>query len=1070
MLVLAVGTIRQNAKKEQKNMKMKMRNENESVSYYVYIHSFFFFFFLLISQQATPVREVRTHSDLSRSHIVTTYSLHTESTMSQPHDEDHQLSKEERVDAAKKRFEAMKMKLKLRKKAHAVDFTKSPAQPSAHQELPVQTEILQSNPVLSPPVQSSVSSQIGPATAQATRETIRDSPAVQLSEADDLFASIVQPVVNETPSLDAKTQPVPTEGPVAVENPVSVQETAPPTVSKPVEAANVESAEHSNATQNVESESIDHIFSSYGPVPTQKTASVLEPAPASRSHIPEPQESKDFLQSVSSAFPETPAPGPKLIPQLPPSKKHQLTPEDLFGPSTSAPDSSFLFQSPVRAPLTTVTPQIVRKAEPPAQPASKLPQVDPMELFGFSTPSNNHYTPVKTEPAVSANVGSFLVSAVSSNVQSETKSRPEAKKIPETKADSTSQIESVKNEVTLKEYTEPSKELINKVTSQAPASDFESLFGESKDAPFNFDDRFHEQEAVESPQANQQTAALEDEPEAKSDIEEYFGMTQASPVCRSFEDVLDIVESESPHKHLTDDELSDVESTHVQLTAENLFGTVSSRRHLIVDDLFGPVSPHKPLTAEDLFGPEATHTELAVEDLFGHQSVHVESKEASSSTALLSGNVHEDAFAPKHSIGAPKSTVAESKSSAEGLFEVDLNAYDDLKKDLDNSVPDLLKKPEPASLQKDNVALDNLFGHSLNADNDWSAVVGGSEKKTPDNDELERVDEIKKLDSVADEHNEHPAALQEESDIQSVADTQAISEEQVDSLADSKHPPAEDGSALGQSDNSAQEEIARLKITIKEQEEVIQRQRKENTELKLAQVDLDDQIIDLTDKLAGLEGEIAGLKEQLAHASSRAAALQASVSGPTPQNDLMDEDIEVALAHSDHYANTTAVSDEAVKIETPLLATGSHLNYLAVEKADEKFTLSDTHINGLVQQESAKVQEKNEEVKELDVTANAQENHSIEVKGNPPVIEQASFKDIPLSNEAPKVDPIALFLEVPTNLPSSSEKRRILSDILRKEKNASTISDFRERLMVWKGWQVDMTEWQSVHDAPKVAL
>lgn len=422
------------------------------------------------------------------------------------HDNDAQLTKDERVDAARKRFEEMKKKMKKKKKAHSIDFSK--AAPLA----PTPTVSLPHPPPSHPPVevQSISSSPI------ARHQTIL-SPVQTSNEFPPTFTSAAE---------DAEPADTVTEEPVAEQESSSF----PPADLSPVS----------------------------NPIPESQFAPTVSDVNPQDTVVETEPKSRGSLIASSSA-------APTELRTSSSSKRYQLTPEDLFGPSPNSPENTFLSvssQSPQINSFPASTSPRVSTSTSQFQPAqsqsasvrnSLIPKVDPLDLFGPSSlsdpfaPSTSGIEPPKSQNSFPA----FSSAAPKSN--------PVAAANPK---------EPERQPASGNSLSEPRK----------ASTTFEDLFGPSQHT--NFDDIFSAtstgQSIVEKEQDTKSNIFEGEEEEIKSDVEEYFGMTLVSPTRKSFEDVLQVVEPTPAAK---------------PLTAEDLFGTASPEPiSATQDDLFGPYS------------------------------------------------------------------------------------------------------------------------------------------------------------------------------------------------------------------------------------------------------------------------------------------------------------------------------------------------------------------------------------------------------------------------------------------------------------------------------------------------
>lgn len=862
------------------------------------------------------------------------------------HGDAHELSKDERVDAARRRFEEMKKKMKKKKKAHTIDFSK-PVQPAS-----TSTNTTTEAPPISKPLSTSNEVDSVSIPAAASSETPIGSLAAEIQpQVQHLPVSTFQSAW-EAPSTLAADHDTTDNFFDEISKEPEVVSVHPPVADSAPSLDTHQSAKLTHSEQS-HSNQFDQAFESYNPNPSNSQDS----------------------PSVSTAVnPYSPVQQKSEISE---SKKYQLTPEDLFGPSTSSNDNVFLFSQPQSAPFPTfasptsaVKPLVEQKSQPaqqydqatvPSQEQPALPKVDPMDLFGDSVDTGfDPFAPAPTQR-------SGLLAASANPTSTETKAESFEAIVGGHQDDA--------NEVT------PSA---NK--QQSNSTDFESIFGESLTAAnTDFDDLFKSnsqskvQNVNDEPEVNndvQQDAEIVfNEEEDNAETESYFGMTSASPERKkSFEDVLAAVERRKSFEEVLD-------------AAEK----ISAPKHLTAEDLFGPSTPSAELGEDDIFGPYEPTQDVLVRNSFGG------SRRSSRSNP----------------VSAPLPAKAKEEKPDSSMFEVDLNAPDD-----------------------------DFFSQVKASENLAPFYPVSSEDKGIPASQIPESSGSKQI--PVDPTTEVPVAKSNDERLEtttSIEDPQEI-EQKKSELVTERETASEPPQVGDEVVPVSNDEIERLKAIIKEQESIIKeqeatikRQREENTNIKLSRMDLNDRILDLED-------EIAELKE-----------LQES--GDIPINVIAHEDFPEVPVIEDQPSRTESKLEEAYTVPAKQ------------EEPKPKKNVMDTDFDSLFA--PINVPSQNSGFSERGALSSEQ-------KINSPIKDQDASLAKPLT-----ADDLFADLNKVTTAPSATQSQPLwapenkgasvptVDDSAKKQQAASTIGDFRERLMVWKGWQIDMTQWNG-SDAPKIAL
>lgn len=905
-------------------------------------------------------------------------------------DREDQLSKDERVDAAKKRFEEMKKKMKKKKKAHSIDFSKH--------ELAQTADVTE--PPTHPPIGPPKSVKPTPTGEILGQVVIHDEPQGQPAP--------IEPEILESVPI-SENEHIPTEQvqEVSIEEPELPTEVAQNEQTQPeLEEVNIETDFETETETKTETDDLkldpQHVTQDpeqeSAPIDVTESQSIAQPQAAYLSPYtpqaefvptaPKTRENSLTNSAVSSSHTASP-------------RRYQLTPEDLFGPSTSSPEQNFLTMAPRRTSQPVTSPRVPplalhtqlqsqppfqatpqSQAQAPTQPQTQtqgqsvfpnqvtkprnalVPKVDPLDLFGPSSLADPFAPDSKIEPPKSQKSYLEFFPATSRQQDAKNIGRSNSKDLnvynSEVGANTTGSVRG------------------NSVTSTKSQTTFEDLFGPSK-TDGNFDDIFKANATTESERKQSIAEIFEgEEEEVKSDVEEYFGMTQASPTRKSFEDVLKVVEPTPAPK---------------ALTAEDLFGSVSPEPNSAADDLFAPYP-----AAEKKTEP------VNIEDEDTNEAVGIQK------SLTLAANLEPS---------------VKDTSSTDGLLEVDLNEPELDKQVLDENT--------------ENAAKSNDFFAEI-------ALQSEPEGRAILNEQVEA--EAQSAGNLEPENNEQAAEDRETSESTKVTDVQNPNDEEpVSSVAET------DAQSTQETTFDSAAEIERLKKIIEEQDAIIKRQREENTNIKLSRMDLNDKIMELEEIIEELrEGREPAVEDYIED------EIEDEVEG---QADEVDDAVIIKPQDMGSQEPEPAPSASAPPVESP-----------APQASDVPFKPDSSVIDSLFSETVATSTGKSD-VHDLfpDTTA--------ELEGRKPsLLLPASFlspakeKPAAISSVAavPAQSAPAPSVTAPVDQSQSTQtpSQRVVSAGTR-QKTASGISDFRERLLVWKGWQIDMTQWDG-SNAPKVAI
>lgn len=965
-----------------------------------------------------------------------------------------ELNKDERLQAARKKFEEQKRKMK-KKRAHATDFTKVVSSPPASNTSTAPPLTIPKPTENAPPQPSIVSnSSTNDAADVILSKTSEEGPPVQPPRAsihdyenDHQLAS-----TNASASV-----------PVASERSEKV-ERVPEVVQALQEYSAIPDSEQVEGT--VSSEVHQETTAVENPQLTTDNEEepnaaglVLEPASAEKSAPKEvpPPDSADLTSTAQETGPQqSPTdnePSSPVRPSLPavsspPPKRYQLTAEDLFGPTTTAPDEAFLFSHPSLAPRDPKQApngsqeqkheqSQVNGFSQPQRPS--LPQVDPMELFGDAPDTADSFTvpqPVKVEPAIHS---SSVTPAV---------------------------FEISRSPHPLQSLQEP----------RHPSLDFDSIFGAPPNAQTDFDGLFN---------SNAQTDLTAPPVKEQEVPEDTFNEQPADPSGSSAKEKATTLETNQGT------ETFQKESTSPTHTLSSEVPSLAQAKQLTVEDLFG--APGDDSGNDALFGPYSSQKQPA---LVKQHSAHVSSiltpEEISITPTITQGNTM-DLFEVDLNYDEPNKVwnVGLSQDSNDAGLGLSESNSKDLFEQPDKALADV-EIPENVSVGEEIV-----ITPKLDDVNDTPAEAWSPEEKAPESEDV--VEPVKNAGSAnveADSVNIGTKPLTEPEHItgpEPVTEVEpAVEPNHVNESEDAKDTYKEHGIEAGkeskdethpdsvlQSREVTNNEIERLKAIIKEQEETIKsqeatikRQREENTNIKLSRMDLNDRVADLED-------EIEDLKALLAGPNVAASAPQESTDS-NPLSSAQTEDLkkpDLSDLFSAPLLSAPVLS--APPISTPPVAAAPVAvpapSSMSILESKAAAALGTAHATFSPPKTSVPAT-KSAAMREVDIDAlfsditNSTKSYIPLSSGEPfeLKLKNYSLEAEELFPDVPKQkDPVTSTIEdlfTPT-IPATP----VGGDTEAKRQAASNTSDFRERLMVWKGWQVDMTQWGG-SEAPQVAL
>lgn len=324
---------------------------------------------------------------------------------------------------------------------------------------------------------------------------------------------------------------------------------------------------------------------------------------------------------------------------------------------------------------------------------------------------------------------------------------------------------------------------------------------------------------------------------------------------------------------------------------------------------------------------------------------------------------------------------------------------------------------------------------------------------------------------------------------------------------------------------------------VEEQKRTIERMKKENTNLKLGRMDLNDRISELEEELEELKSSTT--RNDIVPNPSMSAAsyvstypVQAELMGMQPYDPTASfstapapvaEPVEVTeispLPHTSHVADASPVPasvTEPAPVVDAAQTTFESLFGVSEPPASEKtFQPNNSFATSLAQESAeespgvaqaksvADIYNISESVSKLELDRTLEStSHTLTAAAesiSDPVVESAAdsvAKTVPTNGDITEepVDPLDEFESMLQSVVQSHEKPAAAAAVATsaskvRDQNISVVdgknlyaqsprpelsrfdtgADFRERLMVWKGWQVDMTDWTS-SSSPKIAL
>ena len=991
------------------------------------------------------------------------------------------LNKDERLQAARRKFEEQKKKMK-KKRAHSIDFTKViPTAPSASTATapllprpgPPLSEAASKPPITSHNAKSPRTSLISEpphsgiaAVEEPPKTLIHDyeneiqsqAPANSGSIAGEFGPTSVSEVVDYTVNSPYDQQPQ-----VFNESILEVDEM--PQELEPQESAHEPTHEsvHGSVHESVQDSVQDSVQGSIQDSVQDSIQDPVQPNPEEHA-IKSPEQSARRTEKDSS----------KSIQQVssPQPKRYQLTAEDLFGPSSTSEDAfSFshppeLTQEPKQSSSEKLS-ELNGSGHTSVSKNSSVPRVDPMDLFGDSTGL--------ADP--------FAVS------------QPKALTPPHSASHSSTNI-------TTQFASEPKADALSSQISPPSRSDFEDIFGAPHEANTDFDDLFNSHAKLTVPVREEQSAT------------DFFKTSEKDPVAEK-----DPVEGKDPfeERELVEDKIkernNDLEEAQVnkyiegppqesepsqshtqkQLTVEDLFGADDNSG---TDHLFGPYSDHQPplitessahtpakFTAEEIsITPNVTDDKAA--DLF---EVDLNDDGAANfwdfgntthSASLASSN--EQSHEKTASLETPTqdytSEITYTSQIDTETAEIGETFFNDGRKankvefgsvtkiepveDFTTVAESVARSDEIAGYEPITESKEDILGDTVTEN-----VASKPAPSEPVASEPDTSDHVASEHDASERVDTEPFGAKA-FESKPVTDVKEIpsNAESISNELETKAVPL-NPTPVSDITNASYDEIQKLKDIIKEQEEtiksqeaIIQRQRMENTNIKLNRMDLND-------KIADLEDEIEELKAQLAKNSKDHTSVLLVYTDSDPLSGSMEPRSSAVLSSS---------------IASPLALSAPIPSALGTKSQEAPAPVAPAQATAQATPKQPVAPKKSEAAKqEVDIDALFSDitKPAIKKPFNPVGVSvpfESKLKSYALEADslfpdAPKEkESVANTIDL---LFSPSEPITIASgdEASTKHQAASSISDFRERLMVWKGWQIDMTQWGG-STTPKVAL
>lgn len=948
-------------------------------------------------------------------------------------------NKDERLQAARRKFEEQKRKMK-KKRAHATDFTKVASSPPS-------SNTPNAPPLAKPKPTGGVAP---PQPSIAPNSGVNDAADVVSSKTSEEDVPVQPPntsihdyeVDHQLASTNASTSvPVASDRSEEVEKApeLTLQDYSAIPVSKQVEAT--ESSEVLQDTSAVENPQLatENKEESNAAEVAQEPVSVEESAPTDVPPLDSDLPSTVQETAQQSPVHEPPSPERPSLPAVasPPPKRYQLTAEDLFGPTTAAPADAFLFSHPPLASKDSKqAPKISQEQKHvqhqtngfPQPQGPSLPQVDPMDLFGDSPEIAGSFTvsePVKLASAI--HTSSFIPAVV--------------------------------------EKPKPPQGLQQQ--PRHPSVDFDSIFG-TQNEQTDFDDLFNSnaQTDLTDPPLKEREVSID----ASNELDKVPGGNGAQEMAKTLETIQG---TETSQKESTSPTQSEVSS-------------LTQAKQLTVEDIFG--APGDDSGSDALFGPYSSQKQPAI---VNQHSAHVSSiltpEEISITPTITQGNTT-DLFEVDLNDDEPtKVWNVGSQDSKDAGLGLSKSTHDDLFEQPDKAPADV-EIPESVSITDEIV-----ITPKLDDVNDTPAEAWSSEEKVPESEDS--VEPVKNADSANVEADSVDMGIKPITEPEPVIvpnhvnEIEDIKDKHEDAEDKNKEPDIEAGHSTESKDESqpalvsqtrevTNNEIERLKAIIKEQEETIKvqgatikRQREENTNIKLSRMDLNDRVADLEDEIEDLKAQLAGstVAESIPQESTDSNPLPSAQTEDLKKPDLSD-------LFSAPVLSAPPVSTPAVAAPPAPFPASSSKSLLEAPAAAAVLGTAHTAFSPPKPAVTATKPAAKHEV-DIDALFSDITNPAMSTKPYIPLKPGEPF-ELKLKNYALEAD--ELFPDVPKQKdPVANTIEDLFSptipatpvggDTEAKRQAASNTSDFRERLMVWKGWQIDMTLWGG-SEAPQVAL